>query len=74
MCAPVIQILLTRLTQNPCKKYLPGAALAITIAQNTNITTQKAGSAFSGISDMVAKAMISPKTESWRISFQFMMV
>ncbi|GAC1313214.1 MAG: hypothetical protein NVSMB24_36090 [Mucilaginibacter sp.] len=55
---------LTMLTKKPCQKYMPVQTLAITYAQKINITNQKAGSTFSGISDTVAKAIINPKIDN----------
>src|SRR6185503_6864941 len=73
-CTMVIQTLLARLNTNPCKKYLPPALLAITQAQKMKISSQKAGSIFSGINDRVAKAIINPKKDNCKISFQFMII
>jgi len=47
--------------QKAMQKVTTGASLAITIAQKINITSQNAGSSFSGISDTVPKAIINPK-------------
>jgi hypothetical protein len=52
------------LTKNPCKKYFPQHAFAITHAQKINITSQNIGSAFSGIRDTVANAIINPKADN----------
>jgi hypothetical protein len=52
------------LTKKPCKKYLPAHALAITNAQKTNITSQNMGSTFCGISAIVPKAIINPKSDN----------
>jgi len=60
----VIQTLLAILNKNPCKKYFPPARLTITQAQKMNITSQNSGSTFSGMSEIVAKAIINPKSDN----------
>jgi hypothetical protein len=64
MCAAVIQIQFTRLTKKPCRKYFRPTTLAIIYAQKIKIASQKTGSAFSGIREIVAMAMISPNTDN----------
>src|SRR5438128_11943689 len=60
------------LTIRPCRKYFPGARTAMIQAQIRKIASQKKGSTFDGITKTVPTAIASPKRESARTSFQFM--
>ena len=64
MCAAVIQTLFTKLTINPCIKNLPEQCLAIMYAQKIKMISQKKGSIFCGIRDIVANPIAKPKSDS----------
>ena len=71
MWLAVIHTLLNILTIKPCRKYFPGAFLAIIYAQIIKIISQNIGSTVAGINEIVAIAIARPNNESRKINFQF---